>query len=120
MARRYRFYAGVRQMPLQFNLVGMRVSMTVILLFLADLITAVVLTVIASKLAEGTPFLIAVVTITVIALIIAAVLIWWVARLSRLGPLPVEKQFRLLKETAHQPVWTGIDHIDNNKKEQIR
>ena len=60
MARRYRFYAGVRQMPLQFNLAGMRVSMTVILLFLADLVTAVVLTVIASKFTEGTPFLIAI------------------------------------------------------------
>lgn len=120
MARRYRFYAGVRQMPLQFNLVGMRISMTAMLLFIADIVAAVVLVVIASKFIEGTPFLITTAVVTVIALIVAAILIWWIARLSRLGPLPVEKQFRLLKETARQPVWTGIDHIDNNKKEQIR
>lgn len=118
--RYYRFFNDVRQMPLQFNVMGFRVSMPVVLLLTADLILFAIATVIGNQIFEGKAFTIYVGIATFIGIVIAATIMWWVSILTRMGPLPVEKQLRLLKESADLPVWTGINYIDNNKKEQIR
>lgn len=107
-------------MPLQFNVMGFRVSMPVVLLLTADLILFAIATVIGNQIFEGKAFTIYVGIATFIGIVIAATIMWWVSILTRMGPLPVEKQLRLLKESADLPVWTGINYIDNNKKEQIR
>lgn len=118
--RYYRFFSNVRDMPLQFNVMGFRVSMPVVLILIADLILSTAIIVIGNQFLDGTGFTILVGTATLAGLIIAAIVMWWVARLTRMGPLPVEKQLRLLKNSADLPVWTGLDYIDNDKKEQIR
>lgn len=118
--RYYRFFNDVRDMPLQFNVIGFRVSMPVVLILLADLILSIVAIVIGNQFLDGTSYTIYVGIVAVVGLIIAAIIMIWVARLTRMGPLPVEKQLRLLKNSADLPVWTGLDFIDNDKKEQIR
>lgn len=120
MAYNYRFYSGVRSVPLQFNVLGVRISMPAVILLLSDVVVATVLLVIFNQFLDGTPYTISFVIIAGIALGIEMTLFLWIVRLSRLGPLAVEKQFRLLKDTAQLPVWTGIEHIDANKKTQIR
>lgn len=116
----FRFYSGVRDVPLQFNVFGIRISMTSVVILLADVVAAIALIVLFNQFLEGTPFIIVSAIIAIIATIIAGTLFWWIVNLSRMGSLPTEKQFRLLKSSAQLPVWTGIEDIDNNKKEQIR
>ncbi len=118
--RYYRFFTGVREMPIKFDILGFRVTTPVILILIADILVATALIVIGNQFLEGTAFTILVGVSVFIGIIIAAVILWWVSKLTRMGPLPVEKQLRLLKASADLPVWTGLDYIDNNKKEQIR
>lgn len=118
--RPYRFFHDVREMPLMFNLLGFRVTMPVILILLANVIVPVVILVIADNFLSDDAFVKVFIAVTIIALLFAFTVLWWVSRLTRMGPLAVEKQLRLLRDTSRLPVWTGLDYIDNDSKEQIR
>ena len=118
--RYYRFFSDVREMPIKFDILGFRVTTPVILILISDILVSTLIIVIGNQFLEGTGFTILVAVAAFIGIVIAGIILWWVSKLTRMGPLPVEKQLRLLKESADLPVWTGLDYIDNDKKEQIR
>lgn len=115
------YFSEVHDVPLQFNFMSFRVSLPVIMILLLDLLLSIAGIVIANQFLSETPLLVVTGIIITIGVVVLFFVMWWVSILSRLSrTLPVEKQLRLLYATAKLPVWTGIEAIDGDKKEQIR
>lgn len=109
--RQYQYFPqSVRKVDLEFNFFGIRISILVMSIIMAIVIGAVVTLVVGNKMVPDDYYLFLVIGIVAISVILIMILIWWVTKLSRMGPLPVEKQFFLAKRTVDNMVaFNGVD-----------
>lgn len=104
----FRMFNGVDAIPMQWNALGVRVPLSAILILVADLFICIVITEIAMSFVDNAVLVYSVVAVPGVITALAVIIV--VVQFSRLGPLPILTQYKILRSTAKKPHWDGLPY----------